>query len=183
MKDDSYLKLANAYKSNGFTLVEIVVVLLLVGLISSVAIPRFVDLKRDALIGTLKGIEGALYSTTGIYQPLAAIKGVKTGHVLINGASVQFNSGFPDGHWNNAFRYILDVSTDSGYTNANTRCSQFRLCGVGMRPFIPTVADTTGGRGVIIWPEGYRIDEKCFAYYYNRHDGSYPLIGVVDTGC
>ena len=177
------LKPANVYRITGFTLVEVVVVLLLLGILSSVAIPRFLDLKRDALLGTLKGIEGALHSTTGIYQPIAAIKGVKTGNVLINGASVQYHSGFPDGHWNNTFRYILDISTDSGYTSANTRCTQYRLCGVGMRASIPTVAGTMGGRGIIIWPEGYRINERCFAYYYNRHDGNYPMIGLVDTGC
>lgn len=176
-------KPANAYRIDGFTLVEVIVVLLLVGVLSSIAIPRFLDLRRDALIGTLKGIEGALHSTTGIYQPIAAIKGVKTGSVPINGANVQFHSGFPDGHWDNTFRHILQISTASGYTRANTRCTQYRLCGVGMRATIPTVARTNGGRGVIIWPEGYRINERCFVYYYNRHDGSYPLIGLVDRGC
>ncbi|NND92662.1 MAG: prepilin-type N-terminal cleavage/methylation domain-containing protein [Granulosicoccus sp.] len=173
----------NGYRAKGFTLIEVVVVLLLLGILSSIAIPRFLDLRQDALLGTLKGIEGALHSTTGIYQPLAAVKGVKTGSLLINGANVQFHSGFPDGHWNNAFRYILDISADSGYTGANARCTDYRLCGVGMRAAIPTVAGTTGGRGVIIWPEGYRISQRCFVYYYNRHDGSYPLIGRVDSGC
>ena len=67
------LKPANN-RINGFTLVEIVVVMLLVGIISSIAIPRFINLKRDALLGTLKGIEGTLHSTVGIYQPLAALR-------------------------------------------------------------------------------------------------------------
>jgi len=96
---------------------------------------------------------------------------------------VQLHSGFPEGHWNNTFRHILDISTRSGYTRANVRCTQYRLCVVGNRRSIPAVAGTTGGRGVTIWPEGYRISERCFAYYYNRHDGSYPMIGLVDTGC
>lgn len=167
----------------GFTLVEIVLVLLLVGILSSVAIPRFVNLRQDALIGSFKGIVGALHSTTQIYQSLAAIKGIKTGNLDINGASVQFHSGFPDGHWNNAIRYILDISTKSGYTRTGDRCTQHRLCGVGNRTSIPTITGTVGGLGVIIWPEGYRINERCFVYYYNRHDGSYPIIGLVDTGC
>lgn len=177
------LKPENGYRIRGFTLIEIVVVLLLIGIILSIAIPRFLNLRQDALLGTLKGIEGALHSTTGIYQPLAAIKGIKTGDLQINGVSVQFHSGFPDGHWNNTFRYILDISTSSGYTRAGARCTKYRLCGVGNRTSIPTVTGTIGGRGVMMWPEGYRINERCFAYYYNRHDGSYPMIGLVDTGC
>ena len=174
---------ANISRIQGFTLVEVIVVMLVLGILASIAIPKFVDLKRDALLGTLKGVKGALQSTTGIYQPLASIRGVQTGNIQINGSNVMFHSGFPEGHWNNTFRYILDISAKSGYTPASARCTLFRLCGVGNRASIPTVAGTTGGRGVIIWPEGFRISERCFAYYYNRHDGSYPMIGVVDTGC
>jgi MSHA pilin protein MshA len=163
--------------------VEVIIVLVVLGILASIALPKFVDLKRDATIATLDAITGSLHSTTGIYQPLAAIRGVKTGNVLVNGKNVSFHSGFPEGHWNNTFRYILDISSRSGYTPANARCTDYRLCGVGNRRSIPTVAGTSGGRGVIIWPEGYRISERCFAYYYNRHDGSYPMIGVVDSGC
>ena len=162
---------------------EVIIVLVVLGILASIALPKFVDLKRDATIATLDAIKGSLHSTTGIYQPLAAIRGVETGNVLVNGNNVQFHSGYPEGHWNNAFRYILDISSRSGYTRANARCTDYRLCGVGNRRSIPTVAGTTGGRGVIIWPEGYLISERCFAYYYNRHDGSYPMIGIVDSGC
>jgi MSHA pilin protein MshA len=176
-------KTAPGCRVQGFTLVEVIIVLLVLGILASIAIPGFVDLKKDATLGSLDAIEGALHSTMSIYQPLAAIRGVKTGNLAVNGENVRFHSGFPEGHWNQAFRYILDISTKSRNTGAGARCTQYRLCGVGNRTSIPTIAGTTGGRGVIIWPEGYRIRERCFAYYYNHHDGSYPAIGVVDTGC
>ena len=175
--------MSSARNNQGYTLVEIIIVLLVLGILASIALPKFVDLKRDALLASLKGVKGALHSTTTIYQPVAAIRGVDTGILSVNGKNVRFHSGFPEGHWNGAFRYILDISSRSGYTRANARCTDYRLCGVGNRRSIPTVAGTTGGRGVIIWPEGFRISERCFAYYYNRHDGSYPMIGVVDSGC
>ena len=56
-------KTASGCRIQGFTLVEVVIVLLVLGILASIAIPRFVDLRRDALLGTLKGIEGALHST------------------------------------------------------------------------------------------------------------------------
>ncbi len=169
--------------SKGFTLVELVSVLMLVGIASSIAIPKFLDMRLEAQIASLKRIEGAIRSTVGIYQPIAALKGVKTGRIPVNGAHLQFHSGYPDGHWNNAWRYMLGTSTSSGYTRASYKCTGYRHCGVGMRSSIPTIAGTTGGRGVIVWPEGYFIRDRCFSYYYNRHDGTEPLIGIVDSGC
>ncbi|MCP4940398.1 MAG: prepilin-type N-terminal cleavage/methylation domain-containing protein, partial [Planctomycetaceae bacterium] len=53
---------ATGCRIQGFTLVEVVIVLLVLGILASIAIPRFVDLKRDALHRTLKEIKGALYS-------------------------------------------------------------------------------------------------------------------------
>ncbi len=170
-------------RQGGFSLVEFVLVLVILGILASIAIPRFIDLRQDAVISSLKSVKGSLHSTVNIYQPLAALRGVQTGNLLVNGVNVRFHSGYPEGHWNNTFRHILDITSRSGFTNANARCSGYRLCGVGNRRSIPTVAGTNGGRGVIIWPEGFRISERCFAYYYNRHDGSYPMIGMVDSGC
>ncbi|MDH5469897.1 MAG: type II secretion system GspH family protein [Gammaproteobacteria bacterium] len=183
MHQTTTLRSVHGNRTRGFTLVEVVIVLVALGILASIAIPRFVNLKGDAQLAVLKGVRGALNSTTEIYQPLAAIRGVYTGNLNVNGTNVRFHSGYPEGNWNQTFRHILDISTKSSFTNANALCTQYRLCGVGMQASIPTVSGTTGGRGVIIWPEGFRISEQCFAYYYNRHDGSYPMIGVVDTGC
>ncbi|MDX1696959.1 MAG: prepilin-type N-terminal cleavage/methylation domain-containing protein [Thiohalobacterales bacterium] len=183
MRHGTFCTTATAYRVQGFSLVEFVLVLVILGILASIAIPRFIELREDAVISSLKSVKGALHSTVNIYQPLAALRGVQTGNLLVNGANVSFHSGYPEGHWNNTFRHILDISSRSGFTSFNARCSGYRLCGVGNRPTIPTVPGTNGGRGVIIWPEGFRISERCFVYYYNRHDGSYPVIGMVDSGC
>ena len=69
-------------EQRGYSLVEVIIVLVVLGVLASIALPKFVDLKRDATIATLDAIKGSLHSTTGIYQPLAAIRGVETGNVL-----------------------------------------------------------------------------------------------------
>ncbi len=63
----------NRYK--GFTLTELIVVIVILGILSVVAMPKFLNLQRDARIADLKGAEGALKSANGIVYGKAAIKG------------------------------------------------------------------------------------------------------------
>lgn len=50
-------------QQSGFTLIELVVVIVILGILAAVATPRFVDLTGDAEAATCQGVVGALMST------------------------------------------------------------------------------------------------------------------------
>lgn len=59
----------------GFTLIEIIMVIVLLGIIAAIAIPKYVDLRKDAEDATADGIVGAIVSSAAIGYADRAVKG------------------------------------------------------------------------------------------------------------
>ena len=54
-------------KSKGFTLIELMIVVAIIGILSAIAIPKFADLIRKSNEGATKGNLGAIRSALSIY--------------------------------------------------------------------------------------------------------------------
>ncbi|SET01526.1 pilus assembly FimT family protein [Thalassotalea agarivorans] len=58
-------------KVQGFTLIELVIVIVLLGILSVVAAPKFVDINKDAKIAVLNGAKGAIESGLDLFAAKA----------------------------------------------------------------------------------------------------------------
>lgn len=56
----------------GFTLIELIIVIVLIGILAAVAIPKYTDLTRDAKSAKLDGLGGAIASASAINYVLVA---------------------------------------------------------------------------------------------------------------
>jgi prepilin-type N-terminal cleavage/methylation domain-containing protein len=54
-------------KKSGFTLIELMIVVAIIGILASIAIPKFADLIRKSKEGATKGNLGSLRSALSIY--------------------------------------------------------------------------------------------------------------------
>lgn len=84
-------------KSKGFTLIELVVVMVLLGILAAFAIPKFYDFRTQANIADLNGLAGALNSAnvTAHGAALALNQTGATGSITMEGQAVSLVFGYP----------------------------------------------------------------------------------------
>ncbi len=76
---DTYLR-----NQKGFTLIELVMVIVILGILAAVAIPRFIDLQGNAAQSAVDGVAGSLGSASAInYAGCAAVDQVVTANKCI----------------------------------------------------------------------------------------------------
>lgn len=87
-------------KEKGFTLIELVMVIVILGILAAFALPRFADLSGDAELATVEGARGSVKSAMGIVRSKALASGDSdtTGAASFNleGNPVTLENGYLD---------------------------------------------------------------------------------------
>jgi MSHA pilin protein MshA len=89
----------------GFTLIELVVVITILGVLSAFAVPRFVALQANARAAAVESLSGALRSASALTHSMWRING---GPVSMEGATIAMTNGYPD--YSNIDDTLLDSS-------------------------------------------------------------------------
>ncbi|QYJ78469.1 pilus assembly FimT family protein [Shewanella acanthi] len=86
-------------KIKGFSLIELVIVIVILGLLAATAIPRFLNVTDDAEDASVDGVAGGLSTAVSFVRSQWEVDGRQNSTVILDGSSVSLDPrfGFPTG--------------------------------------------------------------------------------------
>lgn len=182
-------------RQQGFTLIELVVVIIILGILAVTAAPKFINLQGDARASTIQGMKGAIQGANSLVYSKAALLGIEgadTGSVDVLGNTV---AGTPA-------TATDDVPVVYGYMAATKAALEKGMdvkfnTGTSPSSAVPSGEDAAdwvinaSGNSATIWQRGAPADvtttgseASCkIVYTQSASAGALPTITLTDNGC
>jgi MSHA pilin protein MshA len=143
-------------KQQGFTLIELVTVIIILGILAAFAVPRFINLTGEAKKAAIDGLGGSVKSAAALAHAKYIVEGNDPSSISMDGQTVQLANGYPS-------------AEDDGIRAA--------LQGDG--------ADYADDKGppYKMWPksQGKTAPADCYVEYTAAEPNKSPTITVADT--
>ena len=153
-------------RQSGFTLIELVIVIVVLGILAAIAIPRFISLQREARIAVIDSLFNSVRSGANLIYAKSAAEGESD----LASAAVDIDGTGPLG----------SVSTNFGYPQATSASMNLLFDSLS-----PRYAFSGGGAvgGAILTMNIDGIPTCAITYQSPAAAGATPVVGRLITGC
>ena len=163
------------FTTKGFTLIELVVVIVILGILAATALPKFVDLGKDARIGSLNALKGTLEAAARLAQGKCVMSPTTCGGEWANGAGTRYTLTY------NGTSYYFSYNWPVAWAGNQGIAGWVDYTGFTLQPYI------NGSGNAVFTKDGAPNPANCKVTYNisgNSSDATtFPVVSIVDTEC
>ncbi|WP_312246575.1 prepilin-type N-terminal cleavage/methylation domain-containing protein [Stutzerimonas nitrititolerans] len=83
-------------QQSGFTMIELIMVIVILGILAAFALPKFANFGTDARVAAMQGLAGAVKSASAIAHSQALVKGLdSSGNITLEGQEIVMAGTYP----------------------------------------------------------------------------------------
>lgn len=148
-------------KTKGFTLIELIIVIVVVGILAVTAAPKLLNIQKDAQAGVLKGLKSALVASSDLVYAKSLLEGVEGSADTTLSSGIRVRYGYPYATQTN-LKLVADFTEDD-----------WKLTGSAPEVIFTLERQTSGFSN-----DEIEEDEVCKLTYRHPNRGEKPTITV-----